>query len=158
MKSKMPFITVTLITFLLAASLAFAQQKVDQGKPGTQGPWPVIIQGTTLTDGGSTSATVVKFLCTSVKSGITIVDGGTVASLPAAGGLSGRWFIRVCTTSKNSGTPMISCTEDGQTPSMAFSGVGEGILWGDCRTYYTPNTIKCVSDTALTGVTTEECK
>lgn len=147
-----------LLSFIvLFAFAAFGQQIVNQGKPGTQGPWPVSIQGT-LGDGGTSSAISVKFLCTEVKSGITIVDGGTVANIPADGGLSGRWFIRVCTTGKNSGTPMIACTDDGQTPSMSFNAVGESIETSDCRTYYTPNTIKCVSDTALTGVTTEECK
>ncbi len=149
---------VPLITFLLATSLVFAQQKIDQGKPGTQGAWPVVIAVTTLPDGGVTAAQPVKFFCTTPKSGITIVDGGTVATLPADGGLSGRWFIRVCTTSKNANTPMIACTDDGQTPSIAFNGVGESIVWGDCHTYYTTNAIQCVSDTALTGVTTEECK
>jgi hypothetical protein len=145
-------------TLTFVFSVAFAQTKVDQGKPGTQGPWPVTIQSTTLSDGGTTTATTVKFLCADVKSGITIVDGGTVQAVPADGGLSGRWFIRVCATGKNSGTPMIACTQDGQTPSMNFDAVGESIETSDCRTYYTPNTIKCVSDTALTGVTTEECK
>lgn len=142
----------------LVFGVAFAQSKVDQGKPGLQGPWPVTIQSGTLSDGGTSTAITVKFLCESVKSGITIVDGGTVQNVPADGGLSGRWFIRVCTTGKNSGVPMIACTDDGQTPSMSFNAVGESIETSDCRTYYTPNTIKCVSDTALTGVTTEECK
>jgi hypothetical protein len=148
---------VGLLVFGLAvyAQVAKAQQKVDQGKPGTQGPWPVTY-GTTA-DGG-VIAFPVKFFCNGVKSGTTIVDGGTVANLPADGGLSGRWFIRVCTTGKNSGTPMIACTDDGQTPSMTFDAVGESIETSDCRTYYTPNIIKCVSDTALTAVTTEECK
>ncbi len=155
MKSK---IAAFLLGFVLSAGFVFAQEKVDQGKPGTQGPWPVTIVSPTLSDGGSSSAITVKFLCATVKSGITIVDGGTVASLPADGGLSGRWFIRVCATGKNSGTPMIACTDDGQTPSMAYNGVGESIETSDCRTYYTSNTIQCVSDTALTGVTTEECK
>ncbi len=100
----------------------------------------------------------MKFLCATSKSGITIVDGGTVANLPADGGLSGRWFIRVCVKGSNPGTPEIACTDDGQTPVIAFNGAGETIESMDCRTYYTPNTIKCVSDTALTGVTTEECQ
>jgi hypothetical protein len=146
-----------LLSFLLAASIAFAGTVVDQGSPGKYGPWPVTIQSTVGPDGGSSTVTTVKFLCNATKSGFTIVDGGTVANLPADGGLSGRWFIRVCTTGKNPGTPMIACTDDGQTPSMAFNAVGESIETSDCRTYYTPNTIKCVSDTALTGVTTEEC-
>lgn len=147
-----------LLAFAFAAGVTFAGTVVDQGSPGKQGPWPVIVTGSVTPDGGVSAATTVRFLCSTPKSGITIVDGGMVASLPADGGLSGRWFIRVCTSPKNSGTPMIACTDDGQTPSMAFNGVGEGIVWADCHTYYTPNTIQCVSDTALTGVTTEECK
>lgn len=146
-----------ILAFVLSASIVVAGTIVDQGSPGKYGPWPVTIQSV-FTDGGSSTAVSVKFLCETVKSGISIVDGGTVALLPNDGGLSGRWFIRICTTGKNSGTPMIACTDDGQTPSMAYNGVGESIETSDCRTYYTPNTIRCVSDTALTGVTTEECK
>ena len=183
MKTKVAFI----IGFIICAATAAAQQKVDQGKPGTQGPWPVTIMSI-LADGGSGGTTVVnqgtspwvvsgtatvslvtladggvvpaatKFFCNATKQSITPISTLDAGNVPEDGGLTGRWMIRVCNTSKNSGTPIIACTDDGQAPVMTSNtGVGETIEVGDCLTFFTPNTIRCVSDTLATGVTAEEC-
>lgn len=138
----------------LAAS-AWAGDVVDQGSPGRQGPWPVTIQSPSLSDGGSSAAVPVKFFCNTTKQSITMVSG--VTNVPFDGGMPGRWMIRICNTGKNSGTPLIACTDDGQNPSMSFDGVGESMEVSDCLTYYGNKQIKCISDTGDAGVTSDEC-
>ena len=146
------------LSALVFGTLAAAQSKVDQGKPGIQGPWPVAISTTSAADGGTSTGNAVKFFCNSTRQSTTAVNTTDAGYVPGDGGLAGRWMIRVCNTAKNSGTPIVACTDDGQHPIMsAASGLGETIEVGDCLTYYTNVAIRCVSDTAATYVTAEEC-
>lgn len=143
---------------LMFGALALGQSRVDQGKPGTQGPWPVTVSGSSTSDGG-VNAVAVKYFCNATRQSTTPISTLDAGNVPGDGGLTGRWMIRVCNTSKNSGTPVIACTDDGQAPSMVDStGLGETIEVGDCLTYYTTATIRCVSNTLATYVTAEECK
>jgi len=68
---------------MLCASLVFAQSKVDQGKPGTQGPWPVT-GITTLSDGG------IVYLQTTLAG---VADPGNSSTTPLGGGatFTGVW-------------------------------------------------------------------
>ena len=156
-----------LISFLFFAALASAQvSKVDQGKPGTQGPWPVTIVGGTGGGGGSggsgtntvtdAGVSVSVPYCSATASKNTTV--GVASTAVPASPLAGRWFIRVCNSYRNSGTPIITCTSDGTTPTAASSSAGDTLGVGDCAQYTTGSAINCISDTASTAVTSEECK
>lgn len=113
---------------------------------------------TSLADGGiSTSVTVnVSNTCTSTRSTNTSV-GTSATAVPADGGLSGRQWLRVCNSPRNSGVPIITCTSDGTTPDAGLNGVGEALEVGDCSVYPTSNTVTCISDSAATSVSGEEC-
>lgn len=71
----------------------------------------------------------------------------------------GRWLARICNSCRNTGVPMITCTDDGTTPTTAATFDGEVLGVCDCVTYTNgSNAIKCISDTATTYVTQYECK
>lgn len=93
----------------------------------------------------------------------TIVIMGTTAVQVPTSQLSGRKALRVCVSLENAGSPKVKCLLDG-TPGMTFTpdvGVAQGDVMapGDCYVYPvdTSHTVKCISDTASTGVLTWEC-
>jgi len=43
----------TLAFLAVLGAVALAQTQVDQGRPGKMGPWPVVLQGSSTTDGGA---------------------------------------------------------------------------------------------------------
>lgn len=106
-----------------------------------------------VTDGG---VTVAVPYCTSTASKNTTV--GTSSTAVPAAKLAGRWMVRVCNSPRNSGTPIITCTSDGTTPTAASTSAGDALEVGDCASFTTTSTINCISDTASTAVTSEECK
>lgn len=121
-------------------------------------PFAPLVSGSTevtLPDGGISVTT--DRTCTTVKMATTQVPTSALV-IPADGGLSGRWYERVCNSVRNSGTPIITCTSDGQTPTTAATSSGESLEVGDCATYLTTNDIMCISDTAATQVSSEECQ
>ncbi len=108
----------------------------------------------TTTDGG-VAITVPG--CSATKQATTQVNL-TSLDTPADGGFPGHWYTRVCNSARNSGTPIITCTADGQTPTAASSSSGDALEVSDCVTYLTGATVRCISDTTATQVTTEECR
>jgi len=125
----------------------------------------VVVTTSTLSDGG-TSTTSTTFTdggvavsvpyCTVSSSKNTTV--GTSSTAVPATKLTDRWYERVCNSARNSGTPIITCTSDGTTPTTASTSAGDSLEVGDCATYTTNSVINCISDTASTAVTSEECK
>jgi hypothetical protein len=160
-----------------AAALGQTLVKADQGKPGTQGPWPVSIIGFQF-DGGITfsgGSIIVK----GPDGGAVIVQGETICSslLPDAGspqqvtsvGTSAtlvpaqptttRVNVTVCNSSENSGTPLVKCLYNNVSPVMGVANKGDVLGVSDCIQYNINgvNQLKCISDTASTAVTSNEC-
>lgn len=104
-----------------------------------------------------TTATV----CSQAPQAIVLV--GTTAAQVPTNQLAGRKTLRICVSIENAGSPKVKCLLDG-TPGMTFTpdvGVAQGDVMapGDCYVYPvdTTHTVKCISDTASTGVLTWEC-
>jgi hypothetical protein len=82
--------------------------------------------------------------------------GTSAISIPR---LAGRWYTRVCNSCKNTGSPMVTCTADGTTPTTALTSPGEALEVCDCVVYTDPtNDVLCISDTASTAVTAYDCR
>lgn len=119
-------------------------------------------QGRLVTAGGGSSVstdgglTVAVPYCLVTASKNTTVGTSSIA-VPATP-LAARWSIRVCNSPRNTGSPIITCTSDGTTPTATASSAGDALEVGDCATYLTQNPVKCISDTAGTAVPSEECK
>lgn len=83
---------------------------------------------------------------------------GTSSTAVPSSPLAGRWFIRICNSARNSGVPIVTCTSDGTTPTTALTSAGESLEVGDCANYTSGGVVNCISDTASTAVTSEECR
>lgn len=157
----------------LMAVAAFAQQKVDQGRPGNQGPWPVTCtncSSTVIIDGGLTSAVyfdggyigqTADYQCSNDSAFKNNIVGSTAVAMPIDGGLPGRLYVRVCNSLQNSGNPLVKCLfGPGLTPVMAVGNPGDVIGTGDCVTYPARSDagVTCIADTATTYVPSFECK
>lgn len=151
------------IGFMLAVGLiggyALAQQVVDQGRPGKEGPWPVtIISGGTGGGGSSSSITVQDAPCASPRDSFYVPDGGVCP--PTA--LAGRRLILICNAPKNTafGAPFVTITVDGQTPNTSLSSPGQDLGVGDCLTYNIPASTqtRCIFDTPDAGLKITECQ
>ena len=162
MRTLKPFL-VAFVAAFLTASLASAQQQTviignDPTDAGVLRRVMVDSQGRIVIAGGTTDGgiTVAVPYCTTTASKNTTVSTSSTA-VPATK-LSGRWMVRVCNSPRNAGTPIVTCTSDGTTPTTASTSAGESLEVSDCATYTTNSTINCISDTASTAVTSEECK
>lgn len=145
----------------LFSVLALAQ-KVDQGRPGNQGPWPVTL--TIQSDGGFASSYAYPGPCAS-----TATDAGSTQQVTAVGTSAGvcpglqdpnRKYIVYCNSSENSGTPIVKIRIDGTAPVIGISNPGDVLLPGDCITYPIQGsaTPSCISNAASTAVTTFQCR
>lgn len=126
MNSKMPYVTAILITFLFAASLAFAQTKIDQGKPGTQGPWPVAGAPAIFnSDGGVVNGGTIAtypYHCADTSPNTKVqMDGGVIT----IGGSVNRLYTVVTNTGddRGGGTAVVKCRSDG-VPSLTAGTPG----------------------------------
>lgn len=143
------------------AFIANAQtQLVNQGKPGTQGPWPVTVTNTA--DGGG-AVPVYNTICKQADN-----DGGVVHKLVSVGvaatnvpatSATGRVYVEICNSLQNTGNPMIKCRADGTAPVMATGNAGTVLGIGDCVQFAASpyNLPQCIADTASTNATTYEC-
>lgn len=144
---------------LFASSLALAQQKVDQGAPGTQGPWPVKIIGGLLPDGGSGSGNQPYQCAITSPNKTTLVDGGGTITVPTTA-QPFRIYTNVCNSPLNPVGTIVSCRADGTAPdTVAATGVGDVLNRGDCVTYTVSSarTIQCVANIVAAAVNTYEC-
>lgn len=129
------------IIFAVVASLALGQTIVDQGKPGTKGPWPVtgsvpvfIVDGG-VTNGGA-FATYPYHCANASPYSIKACDGGvqTITGITDGGS---RIYIVVTNLGDDlgAGTSVIKCRPDGVLPSLTagtagwLGSVGGSIQW-----------------------------
>ena len=151
---------------LLIAALALGQQKVDQGKPGTQGPWPVTGSVTVLGDGGiivvglADGGVVATYprICTASSVTATTVVGGTSLPVPATAAAQ-RIYINVCNSAQNASTAIVKCRDGNTAPVFAAGNPGVALLFGDCERFSAAagNVINCIADAAGRNVETYEC-
>lgn len=146
---------------VLIAGLAISDERVDQGRPGTQGPWPVVM--TNLADGGTGSVFVMDRKC-QISSPYTNTSVGVSATSVPASAQAARVYVQVCNSLQNSGNPLVKCRTDGTDPVMAITNAGDVFGVGDCKNYPiggtnpdAGNTLRCIADTASTNVTAFEC-
>lgn len=141
---------VVVMVALIASALAFGQTtvKADQGKPGTQGPWPVSISGgsvvITLGDAGITVnvnfdggfiGTTSTQPCTRIVSTNDAGYGTTPSRVPASGPAAGRSWIRICNSLLNSSSTQCICATDSCPSTVAASTQGDLLATADCATY-----------------------
>lgn len=93
----------------------------------------------------------------------TVVSVGvTPVAVPTSGQLNRR-YVEVCVSAENSGSPKVKCAVDPAAlkPAMGLSEPGDVLQTGalPCISYGVDSThiVWCVSDTAATAVTTNEC-
>jgi hypothetical protein len=115
-----------------------------------------------VTNGGQSPLPVYSPVCSSTSQSVVVV-GVTPVTVPTTA-LPGRKSLRVCVSLENVGSPKVKCALD-TTPVMGFvatdagTPIGDVLQPGDCFGYSvdTTHSVKCISDTASTGVVTYEC-
>jgi hypothetical protein len=125
-----------LLAAVVLSALAFAQTtvKADQGRPGTQGPWPVTITGGLSLDGGSINVTTAP--CSNIVMTNDAGIGTSPSRVPVNGGTAGREWIRICNDIGNSSSTICKCSTGQFCPATTAAGsVGDAIATGDCVTY-----------------------
>lgn len=153
------------VVLVVASALAFAQQKVDQGRPGTQGPWPVTITSgaavVTVSFDGGFIGTVYTQPCTRIVSTNDAGYGTTPSRVPASGPAAGRIWIRICNSLLNSSSTQCICATDSCPSVVAASTQGDLLATADCATY--PLGVAdsgvpcCVCNGAGSYLPTQEC-
>ncbi len=150
---------IAIVTAVMLASgpgVALAQQRCDQGFPGTFGAWSV-----TLTNpaAGGVTATVstTPTTCTTPTHKITSV-GVTAVNTPSSQ-LASRRFVTLTNSPENSGSPKVKCRIDGVAPVMGNTNAGDVLTLGSSITYAVGAAVtpQCISDTASTAVISLEC-
>lgn len=159
-----PFVLAVVGALTLSLSYGQSLVKADQGKPGNQGPWPVT--GTIVVvpgfDGGTPEA-VTDVICNAV-----LPDAGSPQQVTSVGvsatpvpviPAATRYYITVCNSSENTGTPLVKCLYNNVSPVMGIANNGDVLGVSDCWKYPITGTnqLKCISDTASTAVTSNEC-
>lgn len=96
-------------------------------------------------------------LCGTPRQTVTVV--GLVAVPVPASPLANRWWIDVCSSIENVGSPVVKCRFDGVDPVIGAGSPGDALAKGDCVRYVPPlgTSVKCVADTGGTAVTALEC-
>lgn len=149
-----------LLAVLVGAAAWATETTVNQGSPGTRGPWPVVIIGGGTADGGTSSSSVstTPEICTGNANKNTSV--GVAAGNTPATQLTSRRYLILCNSLQNSGNPSVKCRADGTAPVMAAGNAGDVMGIGDCILYplAAVTVIQCISDTASTNVTSSECQ
>ncbi len=149
-----------LLAVFLLAGIGFAQTRVLIQGADTDST-PNIVKNVSVdsqgrlkvtSSGGSTSPTVCL---SSASKNVTV---GTTATQAPATALTNRWTLTVCNSLRNAGSPLVTCSLTG-TPTTAATSAGTVLAPGDCIKYDLASGVNplCISDTASTAVTTEEC-
>ena len=153
-----------LLSMTLVAGFTFAQSKVDQGKPGNQGPWPVTITGSGTGGGSGSSVVVTDSPCLSPRESVLVFDGGNFTPCPVSA-LAGRRTVTFCNSPRNAGSPIWTIRADGLAPTTASNTAGQDFALGDCVTYWMGATsddggspTNCISDTGSSSLKITECK
>lgn len=135
--------TLAAIALVAFAGVCIAQRvTVDQGFPGSTGPWKVSFAQ-----------------CFNPAHNTLRITANTPVNCPSSQ-LANRRFITFCNSPENSGSPLIKIRIDGTNPTMGTTNVGDALGAGSCVTYQIDTTIqpKCNTDTTNTAVTMLECQ
>lgn len=141
---KRKLIAGALAGAVLVAGAAIAEEIVNQGSPGTRGPWPVACisgcsgggGGGTLTLDGGFIGTVLPAPCRTYVQKIT--DAGTTAvTIPTSGLSTNRVYIDVCNTVLNPSNALCTCSAVSVPSSVALGVIGDTLATGDCQRYPT---------------------
>ncbi len=137
----------------LVCIVGYSQTVANQGKPGTQGPWPVTSTGS---DGGAVIIQPVRCTGTGAQKITTV---GVAAGNTPSTQLATRVYLELCNSLQNSGNPIVKCRVDGTAPVAAAGNVGDVLGVGDCIRYDigAATVPQCISDAAGTNVTSFEC-
>lgn len=163
-----PFVIAASLLGLVLAARADTPITANQGRPGTQGAWPVSISGSVVsTDGGSAGSATYPTQCRA-----TAQDGGVVHQIVQMGvnaqqvpnyPAAGRVYVNICSSPQNTASILIKCRADGTAPVYAdgTTGAGDTLAVGDCVLYTAPtsaNVVRCISNIdAGNYVTSYEC-
>lgn len=150
---------VVFLALLLLPLAAFAQNtvKADQGKPGTQGPWPVTLSS----PAGSVPGSAVRPVqCQAGSSQHTTISLSTSATAITPS-LTTRAYAVVCVSVETSGTPVVRCRADGTNPTNVAGSTGDTLTTGDCLVYPVvgnggTDPIRCIASAAA-YVTVFQC-
>lgn len=145
-----------LAAVVLSGAYAVGQTIVtaNQGKPGTQGPWPVTVVGG---GGGSGGGPVTPQICTSTTHKVTSV-GTSAASCPSTQ-LASRRFIVLCNSIENAASSLVKVRVDGVAPVIGTATAGDVLDKGDCALYaIAAGTVpSCIANGTGVAVTSYEC-
>lgn len=134
------WLAVVLIGLVLSVA-AFAQNVVtaNQGKPGTQGAWPVTITSgaatVTVSFDGGFIGTVTTQPCSRIVSTNDAGIGTTPSRIPANGPTASRIWIRICNSILNSSSTQCICSADTCPSTVAVFVQGDVLATADCVTY-----------------------
>lgn len=124
---------VVLLAAVSISLFAYAQ-RVDQGKPGTQGPWPVTVSGgsTSITFDGGFIGTVVTQPCAHYRETNTAV--GATATIVPSTPLANRVWVRICNSLLNTSSAQCICSAT-TVPTYAATSAGDPLAVSDCVLY-----------------------
>lgn len=142
--------------------VAAVAQKVDQGRPGNQGPWPVAcVSGCSGGSGGGgdagTNVNIIENQRCQVTAQTVVGATGTSAAVPTSS-LSNRAYVQICNSVQNSDTAQAKCLTTG-VPVFAAGNAGDVLATGDCVTYNVSDaiTVRCIANGSGVNLTTFEC-
>lgn len=132
-----------LVGLALGATAAFAQTitKVDQGKPGTQGPWPVTFSSVVWpTDGGAATGVggtgTFPYPCGATSKQTTYtMDAGAVT---VGGTLAARVYSVLCNSADNA-SGVVRCRADGTAATTTVGSAGTVLAVGSCVLFTNPS-------------------
>jgi hypothetical protein len=141
-----------LLGWLVLPAWADTPITANQGKPGNQGPWPVLVSGNVniVFDGGC-SFTGGSIISTGPDGGSVLVhaaipecsrivqtnDAGIGTSPARVPGTPtvGRTWIRICNSLLNTSSAVCICSAMDCPASVAVGAVGDVLATADCVTY-----------------------
>lgn len=139
------------IVLVLLGGWAWSQTTTtaNQGRPGNQGAWPVVLSGgSSLSDGGTASSSI-PFPCANA-SPHTVTSVTNASTTTPATAQAGRVWTNVCNSPQNAAGSIVKCRADGTAPVFAAGNAGDVLELGDCVTYTVSaaRNILCISNSA----------
>lgn len=107
------------------------------------------VQTSTLPRGCRSSLADAGFSHRTISVGTSIATVAPISTL--------RAYAQVCNSARNSATPILTCTDDGQTITATATSPGDVLAVGACVQTNTQSAITCISDTASTNATVYVC-
>lgn len=142
---------------VLVAAFAWSQSVVNQGAPGKQGPWPVVISGGAGGGGAASSINTFPGICSNSSAETNTVVGGTATAVPSQIVAGSGHYVVICNSAQNTSTAVVKCRQDGIAPVFAAGNPGQVLLVGDCFLSTEAHNVQCIADAAGRNVTSYEC-